>query len=1064
MTAHAYSEDQLVEQPAIGLFAELGWQTLSAQDERFGASGTLGRETRGEVVLLGRLRAALVKFNPDLPPEAINKAIDELTRDRSAMSLEAANREVYRLLKEGLTVSVPDRERGGQKTERLRVVDWEYPAQNDFLLVSQFSVTGALYTCRPDLVGFVNGLPWLVIELKKPGVPARAAFDENLRHYKQQIPALFWCNALLIASNGTDSRVGSLTADWERWVEWKRIEREDEPRRVSLDVMLRGTCAPSRLLDLVENFTLFSEHKAGLVKVIGQNHQFLGVNNAIASMLEARKLGHGRGGVFWQTQGSGKSFSMVFFAQKVLRKLAGNWTFVVVTDRIELDDQIARTFKAAGAVSEAEGDQCHAASGAHLRELLRGNHRYVFTLIHKFQTPEALTDRSDVIVLTDEAHRSQYDTLALNMRAALPKAMFLAFTGTPLIAGEERTREVFGDYVSIYDFQQSIEDGATVPLYYENRTPELQLVNADLNDDIYQLIENAELDPEQEAKLERELGRQYHLITRDDRLETVAQDIVRHFLGRGFVGKAMVVAIDKATALRMHDKVRAHWAAETARVQRELGELKYQPGGEHSPEQARRDLRISELKQRLGVLTSTETALIVSPGQNEIEQMRKLGLDIEPHRKRMNDSVPGLDERFKDSADPLRLMFVCAMWLTGFDAPSCSTVYLDKPMRNHTLMQTIARANRVFPGKHSGVIVDYANVFASLEKALAIYGAGKDGKNLVRDKQQLVAELRAAVQAAASFCAGHGVALAEIESLTVASMERLSRIEDGINALIAPDPVRRDFYAHERLASTLFRAVKPDPAALEFTGRVACLATLADAIRTKLNPERPDISAVMGQINGLLDESITGHEIRQQGPPPLDLSKINFEALAQRFKESKHKNTDLEVLKAAIRAKLEKLIQLNRTRADFAEKFEALIETYNAGSRSIEELFQELLKLSNSLNDEQQRHVRENMSEEELVIFDILTRPAPALSTDERTEVKKVARELLTRLKSLLVLNWRQKSTARSQLKLTIEDTLDTGLPRAYTPEIYQQKCAAVFEHVYESYPERDAGVYAGER
>ena len=1064
MTAHAYSEDQLVEQPAIGLFAELGWQTLSAQDERFGASGTLGRETRGEVVLLGRLRAALVKFNPDLPPEAINKAIDELTRDRSAMSLEAANREVYRLLKEGLTVSVPDRERGGQKTERLRVVDWEYPAQNDFLLVSQFSVTGALYTCRPDLVGFVNGLPWLVIELKKPGVPARAAFDENLRHYKQQIPALFWCNALLIASNGTDSRVGSLTADWERWVEWKRIEREDEPRRVSLDVMLRGTCAPSRLLDLVENFTLFSEHKAGLVKVIGQNHQFLGVNNAIASMLEARKLGHGRGGVFWQTQGSGKSFSMVFFAQKVLRKLAGNWTFVVVTDRIELDDQIARTFKAAGAVSEAEGDQCHAASGAHLRELLRGNHRYVFTLIHKFQTPEALTDRSDVIVLTDEAHRSQYDTLALNMRAALPKAMFLAFTGTPLIAGEERTREVFGDYVSIYDFQQSIEDGATVPLYYENRTPELQLVNADLNDDIYQLIENAELDPEQEAKLERELGRQYHLITRDDRLETVAQDIVRHFLGRGFVGKAMVVAIDKATALRMHDKVRAHWAAETARVQRELGELKYQPGGEHSPEQARRDLRISELKQRLGVLTSTETALIVSPGQNEIEQMRKLGLDIEPHRKRMNDSVPGLDERFKDSADPLRLVFVCAMWLTGFDAPSCSTVYLDKPMRNHTLMQTIARANRVFPGKHSGVIVDYANVFASLEKALAIYGAGKDGKNLVRDKQQLVAELRAAVQAAASFCAGHGVALAEIESLTVASMERLSRIEDGINALIAPDPVRRDFYAHERLASTLFRAVKPDPAALEFTGRVACLATLADAIRTKLNPERPDISAVMGQINGLLDESITGHEIRQQGPPPLDLSKINFEALAQRFKESKHKNTDLEVLKAAIRAKLEKLIQLNRTRADFAEKFEALIETYNAGSRSIEELFQELLKLSNSLNDEQQRHVRENMSEEELVIFDILTRPAPALSTDERTEVKKVARELLTRLKSLLVLNWRQKSTARSQLKLTIEDTLDTGLPRAYTPEIYQQKCAAVFEHVYESYPERDAGVYAGER
>ncbi|MBK6961447.1 MAG: type I restriction endonuclease subunit R [Gammaproteobacteria bacterium] len=1079
--AHAYSEDQLVEQPAIGLFADMGWQTVSALDETFGAGGTsvasLGRETKGEVVLVERLRAALGKFNPTLPPEAIQTAIDELTRDRSAMSLEAANREVYRLLKEGITVSVPDRAlspgpspRGrGEEKARLRVVDWEHPENNDFLLVSQFSVTGALYTCRPDLVGFVNGLPWVVIELKKPGVPARAAFDENLTHYKQQIPALFWSNALLIASNGTDSRVGSLTTDWGRWVEWKRIEREDEPRRVSLEVMLRGTCDRSRLLDLVENFTLFSDHKAGLVKILAQNHQFLGVNNAIASMLEARQLGHGRGGVFWQTQGSGKSFSMVFFAQKVLRKLAGNWTFVVVTDRVELDGQIATTFKAAGAVSEAEGDACHAASGAHLRELLRGNHRYVFTLIHKFQTPELLCDRSDVIVLTDEAHRSQYDTLALNMRAALPKAMFLAFTGTPLIAGEERTKEVFGDYVSIYDFQQSIEDGATVPLFYENRTPELQLVNPDLNEDIYRLIEDADLDADQEAKLEQVLGRQYHLITRDDRLETVAQDIVRHFLGRGFLGKAMVVSIDKATALRMYDKVKVHWAAEAARVQKELGELHYQPNhpnaGGMTSAQARRDLRMAELKQRLAVLTSTDMAVIVSPGQNEIAQMQTLGLDIEPHRKRMNLSSttgqPGLDEKFKDVDDPLRLVFVCAMWLTGFDAPSCSTVYLDKPMRNHSLMQAIARANRVFPGKHSGVIVDYANVFASLEKALAIYGAGKDGKSPVKDKQQLVEEMRQAVVDATAFCAAHGVQLTEIEALAAGSLERLQRIEDAINALISPDPLRRDFFAHERLVSTLYRAVKPDPSALEFASRVACLTTLADAIRAKLNPNPPDISPVMMGINALLDDSITGHAIRQAGPPALDLSKINFEALAQRFKASKHKNTDLEVLKAAIRAQLEKLIQLNRTRADFAEKFEALIESYNAGSRSIEELFEELLKLSHSLNDEQQRHVRENMSEEELVIFDILTRPAPALTTAERVEVKKIARDLLARLKALLVLNWRQKSTARSQLKLTIEDTLDTGLPRAYTPELFNQKCAAVFEHVYESYPERDAGVYA---
>jgi type I restriction enzyme R subunit len=573
----------------------------------------------------------------------------------------------------------------------------------------------------------------------------------------------------------------------------------------------------------------------------------------------------------------------------------------------------------------------------------------------------------------------------------------------------------------------------------------------------------------QEAKLERVLGRQYHLITRDDRLETVAKDIVRHVLGTGMlanaVGKAMVVSIDKATALRMHDKAKVHWAAETARVQNELGELHYQPGGGMTPEQARRDLRKAELKQRLEVLTSTDMAVIVSPGQNEIQQMQMLGLDIEPHRKRMNESQPGLDEKFKDTEDPLRLVFVCAMWLTGFDAPSCSTIDLDKPMRNHTLMQTIARANRVFPGKHSGGVVDYANVFASLEKALAIYGAGKGGNGSdntpVKDKQQLVEELCKSVVDATAFCALHKVSLAEIEATAAGSIERLSRIDDGVNALISPDPLRRDFFAHERLASTLYRAVKPDSSALEFASRVACLTTLAEAIRAKLNPNPPDISQVMGQINGLLDESITGHAIRQSGPPALDLSKINFTALAQRFKESRHRNTELEVLKAAIRAQLERMLQLNGTRADFAEKFALLIDNYNASSRGIEDLFAELVKLSNSLNEEQERHVREHMSEEELVIFDILTRPAPELSSAERGEVKKAARELLTRLKALLVLNWRQKAAARSKLKLAIEDTLDCGLPRAYGPDLYQQKCAAVFEHVYESYPERNAGAYA---
>ena len=1056
---HAYTEDQLVEQPAVELFAAMYWQTVSAAEETFGLHGTLGRLGKSEAVLTAPLRAALQKLNPTLPPEAVTAAMEELTRDRSAMSPSAANHEVYKLLKGGVNVSVPDKERGGQKIERLRVIDWQNPEQNDFLLVSQMSLQGPLYLRRPDLIGFVNGLPLVVIELKKPGVPAKQAFDDNLTCYKAEIPALFWCNALLIASNGTDSRVGSLTADWGRFFEWKRIASETEERRVSLEVILRGTCDKTRLLDLVENFILFSEHKAGLVKIVGQNHQFLGVNNAITASLKAHMEGHGRGGVFWQTQGSGKSFSMVFYSQKILRTVPGDWTFVIVTDRVELDEQIATTFKACGAVSEAEGEICHASSGGHLRDLLRGNHRYVFTLIHKFQSDETLTDRRDVIVLTDEAHRSQYDTLALNMRAALPNATFVAFTGTPLIAGEQRTREVFGEYVSIYDFQQSVEDGATVPLFYENRTPELHLDNPELNEDIYALIEEAELSDEAEEKLQKELGKQYHLITRDDRLETLAQDIVSHFLGRGFQGKAMVVSIDKVTALKMHAKVRACWQAETERVRKELAELvRAKPLKPFERKDLAVDVvdgdRVRELNQRLERLIGTDMAVIVSAEQNEVAKMAEKGIDIVPHRKRMNDEE--LDEKFKDPADPLSLVFVCAMWLTGFDAPSCSTIYLDKPMRNHTLMQTIARANRVYPGKHSGLIVDYANVFASLEKALALYGQGRSGERPVQDKKQLVEELRTALNGAAEFCLQQGVTLTAIHEAS--GMERLTLLATAVNALISPDELRKQFLAHEKLVRSLYQAVKPDKAAIEFVGMCSLLATLADEIKLQTGEgETPDITPIMGKLNDLLDRSIgaEGFTIAEGAAGArhgvIDLSKINFEALAKKFKESKQKNLDIEKLKAAIRATLDKIIRMNRTRVDFQQKFEELIASYNSGSRNLDELFEELLRLSRELTAEQQRHVRENLQPAELVIFDILTRPAPDLSPEERDEVKKVARVLLQKVQEVVSLDWQKRAGPRSQVKNAIADALDDGLPRAYDKPLYEAKVEAVFEHFYET-------------
>jgi type I restriction enzyme R subunit len=420
-----------------------------------------------------------------------------------------------------------------------------------------------------------------------------------------------------------------------------------------------------------------------------------------------------------------------------------------------------------------------------------------------------------------------------------------------------------------------------------------------------------------------------------------------------------------------------------------------------------------------------------------------------------------LDEKFKDAADPLRLVFVCAMWLTGFDAPSCSTIYLDKPMRNHTLMQTIARANRVFPGKHSGLIVDYANVFASLERALAIYGKGSGGTRPLRDKQKLVGELRDAVAAATAVCTSHGVDLATIEMVPSGTMERLALVADAVEQLISPDPLRKEFLGHERLVSILYRAIKPDPAALEFFLRAVNLATIAGVIRERTGEGQfGDITSVMAAINKLLDESIAtgGYRIVEgtgggKEKAIIDISAIDFTALAKRFEKSDHKNVELEQLKAAIRAMLERLVDRNPTRADYLEKFEELIESYNAGSRNIEEMFQELLTLSQELSDEQQRHVREQLTEEELTIFDILTRPGPDLNSDERSEVKKIARALLDKVKAAIVLDWRQKAQARAQVRLAIEDTLDEGLPQAYTPELYQGKVSAVFEHVYERFP-----------
>jgi type I restriction enzyme R subunit len=1018
----SYTEDHLVERPAIQLLRdELGWDPVNCFGEWDGGTSSLGRDGKREVVLPGRLKPALHRLNPDLTVEAIEGAVEEICRDRTALSLAEANREIDRLLKQGVKVEFPDPEHGGQRVEMVRVIDWEQPEKNDFLLASQFWVAGELYLKRPDLVGFVNGLPLVLIELKKPGVNVREGFDKNLCDYKETIPQLFHYNAMLIVSNGVQSKLGSLTAKWEHFGDWKKAAGEEEVASISLETLLRGTCEKGRLLDLVENFTRFSDSKGAASKLVARNHQYLGVNRAVEAL---KACTDGRIGVFWHTQGSGKSYSMVFFAEKVFRKVKGNWTFVVITDRTELDRQIYQTFADCGAVT---GGHCQAASASHLRELLRADHRYVFTLIHKFRTEPGtlhpvLSERDDIIVLTDEAHRSQYDTLAMNMRTALPNAKFVAFTGTPLIAGEERTRGVFGDYVSVYNFRQSVEDGATVPLFYENRTPELQITNPELNEEIYQTIEDAGLDEDQEEKLRKVLGQRYHLITRDDRLDAVAKDIVHHFLNRGYQGKAMVVSIDKLTTLRMYEKVRAEWEAETERVQAAVERM--QSAG---PE-------FQRLNERLRNLRETDMAVVVSPGQNEISEMKAKGHDIVPHRERMVKE--DLEEKFKNPKDEFRLVFVCAMWLTGFDAPSCSTLYLDKPMRGHTLMQTIARANRVYGDKVNGLIVDYANVFQELEKALAICGAGTGGGEMpVKDKKELVEALRIALEQVAEFCRKQNVDLAAIPD----SSNKL--FIPAVNQLLRTDEVTDSFLGQANDVARLYKAVMPDPVIPLLAPRAQVIAELAKAVRADKDPV--NIAEVMASIGDVLDRSIVTEAPKEPGAgaKTIDLSKIDFEVLMRKFERTPNKNIEAQQLRALIERKLDNLIRLNASRYDFLDRFQKMIEAYNSGALSIEEWFAELVTLTQDLNEEEQRHLREHISEEELAVFDILTRPGPELDAKETEAIKKVCKDLLAKLKTeLLVLAWRNKRTSRAAVRVEIEKMLDAGLPEKYTADLFEQK------------------------
>lgn len=1033
--SNLYSENSLTETPAIELFKTLWWEEnfINAFSEIW--ESKLERNNRSQVILNDRLKQAIIKLNPWISEITINQVIDIFSADKSQKSLVSANKEIYEMMKNWVHIDELQ-EDWSYEAKNIAIIDWNLPENNDFLLVSQMWITWELYERRPDLIGFVNGIPLLIVELKSPNKNLFDAFNDNIRDYKDTIPQLFWYNAFIILSNWIENKIWSLTANFEHYSTWKRAESEKEELKTDLKTLINWTCDKNRFLDIVENFTLFDETEWKISKIVAKYHQYYGVNTAIES-LKNKDKNDWKLWVFWHTQWSWKSFSMMFFSNKILRKLPWNHTFVIITDRDELDKQIYKWFVDTWIVKEKE---VKAKSIEHLKELLATDHRFVFSLIHKFQKIENINDRDDIIVITDEAHRTQYWELAMNLRMCLPKANFIWFTWTPLIDEEiEKTKALYGDYVSVYNFAQSVEDGATVPIYYENRIPRVENTNSNLQNDIDNIIEKYELDEDEQIKLDKTINPAYEILTREDRLESVASDIVNHFMNRGNTWKAMVVCIDKKTTVRLYTKVKKYFEEYKNNLKNKLSGFLLNSERE-------------KINKQIDFINDLDLAVVLSltNNQNEIDDFKKFWIDFKPIRERILKE--DIETKFKDEKSNLKMVFVCSMWITGFDVPSITTLYLDKPMKNHTLMQTIARTNRVFTNKQNWLIVDYIWVFNNLQKALAIYAwtPWNDIWDVVENKAELVVDLEKSIWDLKIFLKSLNLDLDYLYSLTNWT-EILEEIRNFVDVIFVNDETKKRFTKLAWIVNSLYESILPDTKASSFQKIVKLVNFILEAIRQKWF-NKADITLVQREISELLDKSIEAETfVIEERFNYKDLSKLPFEELNDYFSKSK-KNIETQKLMWAIEEKLSEMIKKNKTRLKFVDKLTRIIDDYNNSSKNVDETFNDLIELAKLISEEDKRALQENLSEDELAIFDLLLKPW--LTPEEEQEVKKVSSSLLKKIKDKLVIDWRKSEPKRADVEVWIEDYLFYNLPRTYDWWLVKFKSHQVYMHVYENYSE----------
>ena len=1043
--SYDYSENILVQESAGHLLEnELGWDVqLAYNKEVLGEAGTFGRKTYREILLVRSLCAALRRLNPWITDAQISQAQALLESRLSTASLLQINEEKYFLIRDGIPVTVrrPD---GTTETRRAQVIDFQHPEQNEFLAVKELKIHGDLYRRRTDIVGFVNGIPLLFIELKKNTVDVQNAYIDNYTDYLDTIPHLFYYNAFLILSNGLEAKVGTLGSKYEFFHEWKRLD-EKEQGSVALETMLRGICKKENFLDLLENFILFDHSGGHTAKILARNHQYLGVNEAVKAYAE-RKLNDGKLGVFWHTQGSGKSYSMVFLAQKIRRKFTGSPTIVVLTDRDELNKQISDTFENCGLLGKTKASKFVATSGSDLIIKLKGNPSFIFTLIQKFNQPDTapIYPDHDILIMSDEAHRSQYGIFADNMVKLLPTAARIGFTGTPLLSSDNITARTFGGYVSVYDFKRAVEDGATVPLYYENRGEKIKdLHNPEITEQILDAIERADLNVDEQEKVEKEFAKEIYLLTAEQRLRSVAQDFVRHYSDLWTSGKAMFVCLNKVTCVRMFDYVQEYWKKEMEQLQASIKSATQQEA--------------QELNRKLHWMRETEMAVVISQEQNEIQTFQKWGLDIKTHRAKMEKRE--LDKEFKDAQNPLRVVFVCAMWLTGFDVKCLSCLYLDKPLKAHTLMQTIARANRVNAGKSNGLIVDYIGIVKALRKALADYTSnvgGQGGSDPTVDKKELIARILDTIEKATVFLRERGFILQDL--IDAVDFQKLSLLQTAADTVCGSLEEKKTFSSYASEMVRLMKYMDRQDVSAETKKAYDAIAAIYAYLQKKR--KHVDTTDLMVEINAIISGyvQINDNTPKQDAEPRrFDISAIDFDLLRREFARLKKKNLVLKDLEEFIQQRLERMLFANPDRINYYEKYQQIISDYNSEQdrATIEKTFMDLIDLAKNMGQEEQRYVREGFeSDEELSLYDMLFRED--LSKSDIKKIKAIAVDLLKKVKAKIAAldHWTDKQETKAEVDNLIRDTLWAELPESYDELSISEYRQRIYEYVYTRYKE----------